>query len=153
MWWDFRRLVTDKNLLFNHRCSGASEEDQRLRLCPLHSERRRHHCHERSQREGQDTFSSTVEGRTRTVDLVFFCSAVRVKFSHLPAGGGRLSHRGDSRQAGWQGQLRSLHKRDWRTGRISAAARLHYLHSGTGRTLNTPQSLRTSFMWVMWEAY
>ena len=53
-------------------------------------------------------------------------------FVLIPPAGGWLSYRGDSGQAGGQRQLRPLHQRHRRTGRISAADRLHCLHPGTG---------------------
>lgn len=53
-------------------------------------------------------------------------------FVLIGSGGGWLSYWGDSSQAGWQRQLRPLHERDRRTGRITVADRLHSLHSGTG---------------------
>lgn len=57
---------------------------------------------------------------------------VPLNFVLIPPAGGWLSYRGDSGQAGRQRQLRPLHQRHRRTGRISAADRLHCLHSGTG---------------------
>lgn len=74
--------------LLCYRSSGASEKDQRLRLCPLHSERRRNQCHEHPQWKGQQlqcqkvykfiyspVFGFVIKMKQTYEDLVIFLSS------------------------------------------------------------------------------
>lgn len=106
------------------RRSGASEEDQRLRLCALRPARRCHPRHEGAQRKGLLPCRRNDDPASSQQNHHFLCRP----------GGGWFPHRGDSSQAGGQGQLRALHQRNRRTGRISAD-RLRHLLSRTGTAL------------------
>lgn len=53
------------------RFSGASEEDQRLRLCAFHSERRRNQRHEHVEWKGEDSAFTFVD-ITLTMQIILF---------------------------------------------------------------------------------
>lgn len=74
------------------RCSGASEEDQRLRLCALCPAGRCHPRHEGAQWKGLLSYHSH--------DLA---SSQQNHHFFLQPGGGRFPHRGDPGQASGQG--------------------------------------------------
>lgn len=112
------------------RCSGESEENQRLRLCALHPARGCYPCHECAQRKGLLPRHPSSNPTSSQHHHHFL----------LHPGSRRVSHRGNSGEASGQGQLCPLHQRNRRTGRIPAD-RLHRLLSGTGTAwLQRPQT-------------
>lgn len=93
-----------------------------------------------TQREHAINAMNTLNGKVGLLAVVcdtscsrmLHFSANRVFLCAVHPGSGWLPYRGDSGQAGGQGQLRPIHQRDGWTGRISAAERLPCLHFGTG---------------------
>lgn len=116
--------VANAGIKLGCRRSGASEEDQRLRFCALRPARRCHPRNEGAQWKGLLPCRHSDDP----------ASSQQNHHLLLHPDGGWFPHRGDSGQAGGQGQLRALHQRNRRTGSISAD-RLRHLLSRTGTAL------------------
>lgn len=121
-------MTANARLTLGCRCSGASEEDQRLRFCALRPARRCHPRHEGAQWKGLLPYHSNDPA-----------SSQQNHHFLLHPGGGWFPHWGDPGQAGGQGQLCAIYQRNRRTRRISADWLCHLL-SRTDTAFFSPAS-------------